>query len=797
MSEDWNAVGKEQGEDDEEEEFLDDDIIDISKIDLEDEETWLVQAPTSEPSPCDLRTWLRNDFREKSGKSNHMINDNNDIGSPIDTRTFTRCKKRMGRLNFESMRQMPAVNSDNESSWSKMRINWKEEETRKEDSIPAMLRQSLSGLLIPGGSTQESLEAFLDMSQSKGIDSFINMVEPEFHESLMNISRPSFLQTTISNPSMHSSCGTSNPGMADSQILTESMMQTSMFSESDGGIDSISFSESSSRNWLDSSAATVLRDSSICDTDTTFTPSKFQTTATIIHNQEIITVNRTFDRLPSSNTTILSDTITFEDNPNNPRLNTTEVKNSNESFNSGTSFSQVALNSTFQKSVCEKVKEEEVEQGETSSNSTFKAPGCAKVKDDVNEPEEMSSNSTYVAGTNDEITFPSSEYSDEHLPNWPDGVAPSQDEEPKSLDMTYSTRDSAMLKESLNIIKNDDMPVNRYQTYRKSTAVSKTHLINKLVKPTGKTSLQYDENYRGKSMEMLNKMSGRTLDSQDIYTKLNGPKSLSRLPQTLQKSNPNLQSQSSTMTRGRSTRMIQSKFGFQPLGRGVMRNGQISTNRLNSLVKAQGEGDKTDTRNSSESIESTLSTYSGPDFDDGLSTCSDGSHPLNCEKSSDHLYKMTRIQVEKLNQESTPKADRRILENTWITSGKDLPSPILKNNEIPDKQINSNDTDAVIQTSSPLLSPAESLQSLPLTQENHLANEEKVTKQQESLPNKTSVLKQPQNLENKTDGVRLPVSRSSNLPSGIPRPASRIPAPKFSRANAQVKSQSNQKKSLF
>ncbi|XP_015119222.1 uncharacterized protein LOC107042619 [Diachasma alloeum] len=833
MSETWNAVVKAHGEEEEEEEedeeeesksneecdkdqaltsitysstFLNDDIIDISRLDLEDEETWLLQSNKSELSCCDLRSWLRRDFHEGCTKPNNNItNDNTELGLSIDTRTFTRCKKKMAKLNFDCIKEttLPGViYNDSESSLKKMKINWKEEETRNEDSIPAMLRQSLTGIILPSSvNAQESLEAFLDMSQSKCIDSFINMAEPEFNDSLMNISRPSFLQTTMSNHSMHSICGMTNIEMADSQILTDSMMQTSMFNEMDGDIVNVNLSQTIDKNWLDSSAAaTVLKDISANDGDKTFTPIDFQREISNIDNQHqhLCSINKTFNRLPSSDSSNLSRTIT-DSEKSWTCLNTIEqAKNFNKTFSSNSSFSKISL------------------------NSTFKTPGYDdEIKNNIIEQEdEMSSNTTYVAATaNDEVTFPFTQYTEE-----PTTIA--QNNEPTSLDVTYSKRDVIMLNESINnIIKlspstedeiyqgqNDGMPVNRYQTYRKSTAINKIDSVNKLANPIGKIPLNYDENYRGKSMEILDKLSSKTLDSQQIYTKLNGPKSLSRLPQTLQKSNPNLRSHNSTFAKGKTTTTTtttkitrQSKFGFQSIGRGIMKNGQpIVSNRLTNLAKVQGaEFDKTHTRNSNESIESTLSTYSGPDFDDGLSTCSDGSHHLNCEKSTnsaEQLYKIVGMQEEKLSQESTPKADRKILDNTWIASGTDLPSPILKNNEILDNQVTCSDNlDTVIQTSSPLISPGESLQTFPQNQANHIADDEKIMKMDKSLPlNKlSSVFKPAPNHENKTDGVRLPVSRSSNLPSGIPRPASRIPAPRFSRTNAQVKSQNNIKKGLF
>lgn len=109
--------------------------------------------------------------------------------------------------------------------------------TSRSQEIPSMLRPkvaSLSGLMgesQPSSLNRESLEAFLDLSQSKGIDSFINLTEPEFADCLMNESQPSLLYSSLISAADESRkndtlCET------DSGILTESMMQTSMFQES-------------------------------------------------------------------------------------------------------------------------------------------------------------------------------------------------------------------------------------------------------------------------------------------------------------------------------------------------------------------------------------------------------------------------------------------------------------------------------------------------------------------------------------------------------------------------------------
>ena len=100
--------------------------------------------------------------------------------------------------------------------------------------IPAMLRPKISGLLgesQPNSINQESLEAFITLSQSKGIDSFINLTEPEFADCLMNESQPSLLYSSITSIPADETKKNDSLCEIDSGILTESMMQASMFQE--------------------------------------------------------------------------------------------------------------------------------------------------------------------------------------------------------------------------------------------------------------------------------------------------------------------------------------------------------------------------------------------------------------------------------------------------------------------------------------------------------------------------------------------------------------------------------------
>ncbi|XP_015603764.1 uncharacterized protein LOC107271824 [Cephus cinctus] len=210
-------------------------LIDVSAFNFDDEERWLyVSSQHSGDSAIqDLRAWLRGEFDQDSIESDTAAKPS------IDTRTFTRPKKRSSRMSFESimetLRSTPTSLWKLPNSYHDLQMNQNPIVPPRRETIPAMLRlnSAFTNSVLPENSAgQESLEAFLDKSQSKGIDSFINMTEPEFSDELMSISQPSDMNSSILSVAQTDKDFSS---LEDSQILTESMMKTSMFEASNFG----------------------------------------------------------------------------------------------------------------------------------------------------------------------------------------------------------------------------------------------------------------------------------------------------------------------------------------------------------------------------------------------------------------------------------------------------------------------------------------------------------------------------------------------------------------------------------
>ncbi|KAJ8675287.1 hypothetical protein QAD02_011073 [Eretmocerus hayati] len=276
------------------------------------------------------------------------------------------------------------------------------------------------------------------------------------------------------------------------------------------------------------------------------------------------------------------------------------------------------------------------------------------------------------------------------------------------------------------------------------------------------------------------------------------PRQLSKLPQLFQKSHPNLGSK----TLGKLK--VESQIGFHKGSQPDISNNTYSLGRFKSeqrllQMKHISQFSSIDnTSRSMESIDSTASAHSAPDFDDGLSIGSDGSRasytikPNNREIS--HTLATEEIVLGKSFGVSTPGIKgRHILENTWVKEN-DLPSPISKNGigKGHDNERNtspSEDADFNARTSSPLTaSPTGSDQAIHShggdngfisTIKKEKAQMENVKVKQlkppSSVPNTMTKLRQPTNWAggpNKTGGG-----------SGIPRPASRIPPPKFTKSN--------------
>ncbi|XP_074096127.1 uncharacterized protein LOC141525509 isoform X2 [Cotesia typhae] len=700
------------------------DTIDVSSLDFNCQETCFLDISEAK-GISNLISWLKDQ----------------DTKRLIDTRTWTRAKKRYSRLSIDSI---PEVASSLENSpinprgshlmtstphvaqLPSSRLNF--DFTERINVVPSILRSS-SGY---SGSNfgQTSLETLLNMSQQNGVDSFINMDAPELNESLLinNKQPPSLTESLLMIEdselagSTHSSLscfgagvgikgtgvgvkchvvgiesggvgedepavvvGTSaeaqrleslenGPKMDDSQILTTSMMQTSLFS------DTMDTNNPFARDLSDGSCienpnysslnntVTVNNSASKKKIDATFNADELYAAL----NNESFLINRTFDNNEANH---LSYVICRED--------TDDFSVENKIYSS--KKLNLQLNKCSKIINCSEEENLKVDQNLGNKEGDLKVNSTIKLSDDLN--------STFIVD-------------DESLPS--DGFKePITIDNQKCLNSTFVAENNKVLNETYNNENEEDANVmkNRYQTYRKPVP-SKL-----LLRKTFGFNIQDT-----RSLENLADRCGSKKTGEAKAAGV-GKKNFSRLPQSLQKSNPNLNSGLKLVPSDSKPRS--GLYGFRNSRTGSAEDGRLD--KKSKYKFAQG---------STESIESTQSIASAPDLDDCLSVDSD-----------DKDFK-----------------ERKIMENTWIADPTDLPSPILKDGEVPSGSRGSLSEDGNYKpTVKPCLPPKQ-------------ISLEKLTKNPEKPEIKS--------------GIRPPSTRSL---SGIPRPASRIPAPGFTRTNFSKK----------
>ncbi|XP_012273638.1 uncharacterized protein LOC105696058 [Orussus abietinus] len=809
-----------------------DDIIDVTSIDFDDDERWLYVSSQCSPESTvhDLRTWLRSDPE--------MTSDNETSAKrSIDTRTFTRPKKRSNRMSFESI--MEALSPPVQNTWKteglnllKNQENISEEPSsmeEKKESVPLMLRPIstvLSGLLSNNSFSmtgQESMDAFLNMSQSKGIDSFINLTEPELHESLMSLSQPSELNSSILSITRNESpYNLFQNHMEDSQILTDSMMRTSMFNES---ADLKNFDE------------TFLKDNS---KDVTLVDQSYNCNP----GEKTFISKPQFDKVEDLNDTIGN--YGPKSLPTLPRRSLAlDLKK--EAMNQTFTASSLLKNSDVNSTLVNSQHKEEDEESEDAHSRTYRADNSKT--NAMNTTIHIESNyqeEEYQKSRNNDIdtdkviqgqTFRVHDDSINSSFKQPSSLRRELLEEIqrsnlKKLNSSYDNiADKQIARRSVNLDTTYNhavnAPVDRYNTYRKEPTRAQVRDLNVNCEILPRCNNDLNEhrfstftkrvNNIGAKGDTQSKESLQNLDATfskplpNLPRKLRQPRVLSKLPQYLQKSNPNLVSSSlksvnmidhMTMPNLRYIKGSQPNIARSvevPLTNKLYTLGKLksgSEQRLPEVAKSTADLKVAGASGSTESIESTQSAHSAPDLDDRLSICSDSSHSsYNMNTMNiDRLHQIARMQEESLKQESTPKPHRKVLENTWIDTSKDLPSPILKNglrhnesNSTSPRSVNS-----AVKTSSPILSPEGSSQSID-TIGNHLnegmciiaEGHHAATKKTETFvkpvkcvePENKPKLRQPTNWSSS--------NRLSSIGSGIPRPASRIPAPRFSRLNVK------------
>ncbi|KAG7187916.1 hypothetical protein KM043_013880 [Ampulex compressa] len=162
-------------------------FIDVSRLDVTDIDVWLY-TPIEQPAKsADVYLCAFPTPSEDCGKRY------------IDSRTFTRPKKRTNRNIMESIRistpdawraacidtrnpEIHNINTHTETS--------SEEPTANHRTVNYFPPSSMS-------SAQESTEAFVDALCCKSTDSFMDLTEPDFQDSLINLSPPSMLSSSI------------------------------------------------------------------------------------------------------------------------------------------------------------------------------------------------------------------------------------------------------------------------------------------------------------------------------------------------------------------------------------------------------------------------------------------------------------------------------------------------------------------------------------------------------------------------------------------------------------------------
>lgn len=781
-----------------------DDIIDVSVFDFTDDETWLhvtANCP-QEGNVQSLQNCLKNrpelDFEDNEGL--------NGARRSIDTRTFTRPKKRNNRMSFESI--IEALSPPTPTLWKKpspptipasnLLVDKEESLTNsRRESVPAMFRPMpnlpvRSGIF--GASGQESMEAFLNLSQSKGIDSFINLTEPEFADTLMNVSQPSELSSSLVDTTKDSFLREGS--IVDSQILTDSMMKTSMFGD-----------VSDLKDFNDETFLKDIRDESTLKKSNVFENDTFTANSEAFGKPNL---NSTFNTFTRRSATLLPRTslpldiekqtinTTFTSSPydNKQNLDETlvEVQGNRKKLPNGLNGTFLSQNQTL-----------ETINITLDLNRDLSEPlsdGEADVGSDFSSGENLHCNTTISHGTMNSTFNGPSDLRRELL----EQVQRSTEQ---NLDSTYS---------HVSEDRGDDFPaVNYNNTYRKNSSKFNDRSQNKpasLDLPMRQSNDRKYYTFTKKTNTTDSKVDIETqpsLESLDntfckpavnYQKKLRAPRVLSKVPQLFQKSNPNLASNSlRNFDNQRRSNIPNSKYGkgcqpdiprnvegslinkLLPLGRFKSGSEQRLLEVGGSIKEFLSKG----ACGSTESIESTQSAHSAPDLDDRLSVCSDSSHTSYNSRliNSAQLHYIARLQEESLKQISTPKPNRRVLENNWVEAEKDLPSPILKGGSQELQTIGRS-----VKTSSPLLSPVgSSAQSIAATG-NHINDVPSLTSYQgqNNVAKKPEMLVRPMKhsgLENKTR-LRAPTNwgapnRTSGVGSGIPRPASRIPGPRFSR----------------
>ncbi|XP_076646374.1 uncharacterized protein LOC143355451 [Halictus rubicundus] len=826
-------------------------IIDVSAFDFDDTNVWLYIPPQ-----CYIDTSIQNLYVWLKSESELILPGNRRF---IDTRTFTRPKKRTSRMNFESISE--AVSPPISNTWKisypslshigdDLNKQFTKPAASKVESVPPMLKVAPKANInyLPDDtlstSGQESMEIFLNMSHSKGIDSFINLVEPGLNEPLMNVSQPSIFYSSITSLPRDDSLPSED---CDKEDVLANLTHT--------------FSQRASIH-VDVKNLHGNETFSMTDEPDNNKSHCLPTPNRTFNHVDNIEVNETYNAESVSSTVVLRSN---KDKNSTINLSSTLVnKDDGLRSENDTKNESSTLNATYNTAAAEEAVQKLAERSQPCSPIKNTVP---KVLENLAEPSLSAANSSYTIkqdiGLDATFKFlipPGNQSTPKNMLN---STFQAKSKVPEKA-LVYNTAMNSTFKAPTSLRKEllaeihrnadhkfdgtyncvaDDLHAtkiemgscenvhdrnagsnmleeNKYNTYKKEPSRLKAQVemasdVGACVPNTqdkkyytftkkgnvhgGKTDMENAESLENADATFMKPLPKLQKRKQQQHI----PRMLSKLPQFLQKSNPNLVSSSLKTI---------SKIGCtNATSIGYMKGSQPNiveksvTNKLYALGKVKsgseqrllelntGELQMMGAGGSTESIESTQSAHSAPDLDDRLSTCSDCSHnsytvqPMNIEQ----LHQIVRMQEESLKQDAAPLLNRRVMDNTWTELAKNLPSPILKNGTDSCESDSSSltNTDCNVKTSSPIISPTRFNQSVN-------ANDhpiERVLKQQNEtdIVKKAEVFNKPAaKSENKTR-LRPPTNwstgnRPANTLSAIPRPPSRIPGPRAVRPTVKT-----------
>lgn len=581
-------------------------------------------------------------------------------------------------------------------------------------------------------SGQESMEAFLNMSQSKGIDSFINLGEPEFSDPLMNMSQPSILYTSIIGSVNEFTIVEDNATVvmrkdtADQQIIHR--YNDVQEKSSSGDLDA-TFVMKSDNNLISSNE--TYRVNSLNDTfckDSVPLDIGLNETYNATASGEPLTSPSNFHKEETDKAT-LSSTFTAESNTgdNFAQLQSQASNNINPLDVTYLSSPKSASKQDTTTSVKNDTYKDKMNLDVTcnvpsdgiGSTVLFEARDAEDVLD-VSFRMPIRSQSTPIhpnalnpmsklAVKHSEQPRPSL-YSTLKAPTSlrKELLAEIRRSDEHKLDVTYNhvigdQPGSRDIKENIHVVHDENAKIeagifsleNRYHTYRKSaltTSAKNQYKGQCSERDATLTAPQRDlttdrkfYTFTKKSNNLVEKKNGSSDNNVEKNTevlhlnmdstfckplpkalpKRNAPRMLSKLPQFLQKSNPNLVSSSlrTAVSLSGSTSLFSAGYrkGSQP---NIVQNveksslstklhpfGKLKSGSEQRLVEVNVKNSEFPVKGvtgSTESIESTQSAHSAPDLDDRLSTCSDSSHN-SCNKGTmniEQLHQLVRMQEE-------------------------------------------------------------------------------------------------------------------------------------------------------